>query len=107
MWLYIDANSRVAVDNEGVNVPPIIIRVVRGPELVAKYDLAHVRRFSSGAAPLSQQILTSLSKIFPSTRFKQAYNMTETYSIIYIHPPNKYNFKYTYKVNILASSIEL
>jgi acyl-CoA synthetase (AMP-forming)/AMP-acid ligase II len=88
-------------------VPPIIIRVVREPELVAKYDLAHVRRFSSGAAPLSQEILTSLEKMFPGTGFKQAYGMTETCSVVCIHPPDKYDFKYAHKVGILAGSTEM
>lgn len=88
-------------------VPPIIIRVVREPELVAKYDLAHVKRFSSGAAPLSQEILTSLEKMFPGTGFKQAYGMTETCSVVCIHPPDKFDYKYAHKVGILAGSTEL
>ena len=51
-------------------VPPILIRLVRDP-LVDKYDLSYLRRFSTGAAPLSEEILHLLKKKFPQTEFKQ------------------------------------
>lgn len=51
-------------------VPPILIRLVRDP-LVDKYDLSCLHRFSTGAAPLSEEILHLLSKKFPQTEFKQ------------------------------------
>ena len=51
-------------------VPPILIRLVRDP-IVDEYDLSHVRRFSSGAAPLSEEIIQQLAKKFPQTGFKQ------------------------------------
>ncbi|KAJ6780207.1 hypothetical protein PWT90_01934 [Aphanocladium album] len=88
-------------------VPPIIIRIVREPELVKKYDLSHVRRFSSGAAPLSQEILTALENMFPGTGFKQGYGMTESCSVITSHPPEKYAYKYAFKVGQLVGSTEL
>lgn len=88
-------------------VPPIVIRIVRETELVAKYDLSHVRRFSSGAAPLSQEILTALEKMFPGTGFKQGYGMTESCSVLTSHPPSKYDYKYAFKVGQLVGSTEL
>lgn len=88
-------------------VPPIVIRIVREPEVVAKYDLSHVRRFSSGAAPLSQEILTALERMFPGTGFKQGYGMTESCSVITSHPPSKYDYKYAFKVGQLVGSTEL
>lgn len=88
-------------------VPPIIIQLVRNPQLVAKYDLKHVERFSSGAAPLSQEILTALEKQFPGTGFKQGYGMTESCSVICGHPPSKYDYKYAFKVGALVGSTEL
>ncbi|TQV97052.1 4-coumarate-CoA ligase 2 [Cordyceps javanica] len=88
-------------------VPPIIIRIVREPDLVAKYDLSHVRRLSSGAAPLSQEILTALERMFPGTGFKQGYGMTESCSVITSHPPSKYDYKYAHKVGQLVGSTEL
>ena len=51
-------------------VPPILIRLVRDP-LVDKYDLSCLRRFSTGAAPISEEILQLLQKKFPQTKFKQ------------------------------------
>lgn len=36
-------------------VPPILIRLVRDP-VVEEYDLSCVERFSSGAAPLSEEV---------------------------------------------------
>jgi len=51
-------------------VPPILIRLVRDP-LVDQYDLSCLRRFSTGAAPLSEEILHLLQKKFPQTEFKQ------------------------------------
>ena len=57
-------------------VPPILIRLVRDP-LVNEYDLSHLRRFSSGAAPLSEEIIQLLAQKFPQTGFKQG---TQSYS---------------------------
>lgn len=51
-------------------VPPILIRLVRDP-LVDTYDLSSMRRFSTGAAPISEEILHLLQKKFPQTEFKQ------------------------------------
>ena len=58
-------------------VPPILIRLVRDP-IVDEYDLSFLRRFSSGAAPLSEEIIQLLKKKFPQTGFKQGYGMTES-----------------------------
>ncbi|KAK2130593.1 hypothetical protein NOF04DRAFT_1342636 [Fusarium oxysporum II5] len=88
-------------------VPPILIRLVREPEIVAKYDLSHVERFSSGAAPLSREILDLLEKAFPGTGFKQGYGMTESCSAIVSHPPSKYAYKYADRVGMLVGSTEV
>ncbi|KAF5589838.1 phenylacetyl ligase [Fusarium subglutinans] len=92
---------------ELVVVPPILIRLVREPELVSTYDLSHVERFSSGAAPLSREILTLLEKTFPGTGFKQGYGMTESCSTITSHPPSKYAYKYAHRVGMLVGSTEV
>jgi 4-coumarate--CoA ligase len=63
-------------------VPPILIRLVRDP-IVDEYDLSFLRRFSSGAAPLSEEIIQLLKKKFPQTGFKQGYGMTESCSCIF------------------------
>ena len=61
-------------------VPPILIRLVRDP-LVDKYDLSCIRRFSTGAAPLSEEILHLLKRKFPQTEFKQGTKL----SLVHLH----------------------
>jgi acyl-CoA synthetase (AMP-forming)/AMP-acid ligase II len=105
----LDSLLKTAAENkirELIIVPPILIRLVREPELVSKYDLSHVERFSSGAAPLSREILTLLEKTFPGTGFKQGYGMTESCSTITSHPPSKYSYKYADRVGMLVGSTE-
>lgn len=87
-------------------VPPILIRLVRDP-IVSKYDLSHVRRFSSGAAPLSAEILHLLEQKFPQTGFKQGYGMTESCSCITAHPPEKYSYKHAHAVGTIVANTEV
>ena len=87
-------------------VPPILIRLVRDPA-VDKYDLRCVKRFSSGAAPLSDEILQQLKTKFPSTGFKQGYGMTESCSCITAHPPTHYDYKYAHAVGTVCASTEV
>ncbi|KAE8452663.1 hypothetical protein EG329_013922 [Mollisiaceae sp. DMI_Dod_QoI] len=84
-------------------VPPIIIRLVRDP-IVDEYDLSFITRFSSGAAPLSEEIIQLLKKKFPGTGFKQGYGMTESCSCITAHPPEKYGFEHAHKVGTICAS---
>ncbi|CAL8581736.1 hypothetical protein XPA_007422 [Xanthoria parietina] len=86
-------------------VPPILIRLVRDP-IVDQYDLSHLRRFSTGAAPISEEIIQLLQKKFPQTKFKQGYGMTESCSCITAHPPSKYDYKYAHTVGTLIPSTE-
>ncbi|RFU30494.1 hypothetical protein B7463_g5861, partial [Scytalidium lignicola] len=87
-------------------VPPILIRLVRDP-IVDQYDLRGVTRFSSGAAPLSEEILQQLKAKFPWTGFKQGYGMTESCSCITAHPPEKYGYEYAHKVGTICASTEV
>lgn len=84
-------------------VPPILIRMVRDP-IVDNYDLSFLRRFSSGAAPLSEEIIQLLKKKFPQTGFKQGYGMTESCSCITAHPPSHYDYKYAHAVGTICAS---
>lgn len=95
-------------------VPPILIRMVREKELLKKYDLSGLKRFSSGAAPLSAEILDLLQDTFPQTAdgkpgtgFKQGYGMTESCSCITAHPPEKYDYKYAFRVGTIVASTEV
>ena len=84
-------------------VPPILIRMVRDP-IVDEYDLSFLQRFSSGAAPLSEEIIQLLAKKFPQTGFKQGYGMTESCSCITAHPPWLYDYKYAHAVGTVCAS---
>jgi 4-coumarate--CoA ligase len=74
-------------------VPPIIIRMVRDP-LVDQYDLSCIKRFASGAAPISAEVLRLLEEKFLGRGFKQGYGMTESTGCITTHPIDKHAFKY-------------
>ncbi|KAI0600678.1 hypothetical protein F4775DRAFT_544993 [Biscogniauxia sp. FL1348] len=87
-------------------VPPILIKLVRDP-IVDKFDLSFVRRFSSGAAPVSEEILQLLKAKFPGSGFKQGYGMTESCSCITAHPPNSYDYKNGQKVGVIVPSTEV
>ncbi|GAB7355392.1 hypothetical protein MBLNU459_g5913t1 [Dothideomycetes sp. NU459] len=84
-------------------VPPILIRLVRDP-IVDEYDLSFLRRFSSGAAPLSEEIIQLLKKKFPQTGFKQGYGMTESCSCITAHPPEFYDYEHAHSVGTICAS---
>ena len=88
-------------------VPPILIRLVRDDKTLARYDLSSLKRFSSGAAPLSAEILGLLEKRFPGTGFKQGYGMTESCSCITAHPPENYDYKYAFRVGTIVPSTEV
>ena len=87
-------------------VPPILIRMVRDP-IVDEYDLSSIMRFSSGAAPLSEEIIQQLKAKFPNTGFKQGYGMTESCSCITAHPPEKYDYEHAHKVGTICASTEV
>lgn len=84
-------------------VLPIVIRLVRDP-IVDSYDLSCVPRFSSGAAPISKELLQQLQAKFPGTGFKQGYGMAEFCSCITSHPPELYDFKYAHTVGTICAS---
>lgn len=87
-------------------VPPLLIRLVRDP-VVKNYDLSCVQRFSSGAAPVSDEILALLRTKFPGTGFKQGYGMTESCSCITAHPPEAYSFDFSRTVGTIVASTEV
>ncbi|KAL3458900.1 hypothetical protein BJX64DRAFT_265611 [Aspergillus heterothallicus] len=91
---------------EILSVPPIIIRLLQDPS-VAKYDLSHVKRFSSGAAPISGEILQKLQERYPWTGFKQGYGMTESCSCITAHPPEKQSYEYAQRGGMIVANTEV
>ncbi|KAI1296149.1 acetyl-CoA synthetase-like protein [Xylaria venustula] len=87
-------------------VPPILIRLVRDP-IVTKYDLRCIKRISTGAAPVSEEILQLLKEKFPGSGFKQGYGMTESCSCITAHPPWAYDYRYAHTVGTIVASTEV
>lgn len=87
-------------------VPPILIRLLRDP-IVKDYDLSHVRKFSSGAAPLSSEVIQELQRRFPHTGFKQGYGMTESCSCITAHPLEKSTYKYAHCGGTIVANTEV
>ncbi|KAL4805002.1 hypothetical protein BDV18DRAFT_141723 [Aspergillus unguis] len=87
-------------------VPPIIIRMLADPT-VSKYDLSHVQRFSSGAAPISIEVLRKLQDRFPWTGFKQGYGMTESCSCITAHPPERQSYEYAQRGGMIVANTEV
>ena len=56
--------------------PPVIVRLARDPT-VDKYDLSSVRMITSGAAPLTKELVDSVHKRL-KIRINQAYGLSET-----------------------------
>ena len=88
---------------ELILVPPILIRIVRDP-LTASYDLTCVKRWSSGSAPISPEIIKALQSKFPDTGFRQGYGATESTACISCHPPSHYDYKYAHTGGMLVAN---
>lgn len=87
-------------------VPPLVIRLVNDAT-TSKYDLSHITRFTSGAAPISGELLQKLEVKFPQTGFKQGYGMTESCSCITTHPPDKQSYKYAARVGTIVANTDV
>ncbi|THC96185.1 hypothetical protein EYZ11_004348 [Aspergillus tanneri] len=87
-------------------VPPILIRLLQDPA-AEKYDISHVKRFFSGAAPIAKALLQQLEKRFPWTGFKQEYGMTESCSCITTHPPDLQSYNYASRVGSIVANTDV
>ncbi|KAF7551086.1 hypothetical protein G7046_g7811 [Stylonectria norvegica] len=63
-------------------VPPIIINMLRAKETCQKYDLSSIRFVYSGAAPLGEETIEQVQKMYPTWVIGQAYGMTETSVVV-------------------------
>lgn len=91
---------------ELILVPPILIRLVKDPA-AQRYlpDLQRtVKRWSSGSAPTSPEIISLLQQIFPETGFRQGYGATESTACISAHPPSHYDYKYATTGGMLVAN---
>lgn len=74
-------------------VPPLLIRLVHDPT-TEDYDLSCIKRFASGAAPISPEVLGLLERKFPGRGFKQGYGMTESTGCITTHDLGRHGFEF-------------
>ena len=91
---------------ELILVPPILIRLVKDPA-AQRYlpDLQRiVKRWSSGSAPTSPEIISLLQQNFPETGFRQGYGATESTACISAHPPSHYDYKYATTGGMLVAN---
>ncbi|KAI0449466.1 hypothetical protein F5B21DRAFT_494210 [Xylaria acuta] len=63
-------------------VPPIIIQLLRSPELCSRYDLGSARFIFTGAAPLGAETHEDMRRAFPHITVGQGYGMTETSTVV-------------------------
>ncbi|SCO43735.1 unnamed protein product [Fusarium fujikuroi] len=63
-------------------VPPIIIQILRFKDICAKYDLSSVKFVYCGAAPLGEETISDMKKLYPDWTIAQAYGMTETSTVV-------------------------
>ncbi|KAF2164344.1 hypothetical protein M409DRAFT_25223 [Zasmidium cellare ATCC 36951] len=93
---------------ELILVPPILIRIVRDP-IVDTYLPALrrvVKRWSSGSAPTSPEIIHLLHAKFPDTGFRQGYGATESTACISAHPPDCYDYRHAHTAGKLVANTE-
>ncbi|OQO03098.1 hypothetical protein B0A48_11353 [Cryoendolithus antarcticus] len=93
---------------ELILVPPIMIRIVKDsaarPYLPKLREV--VKRWSSGSAPISPEIISLLQKEFPDAGFRQGYGATESTACISAHPPSHFDYKYATTVGKLMANTE-
>jgi 4-coumarate--CoA ligase len=91
---------------ELILVPPILIRMVKDP-IAQRYltDMQQtVKRWSSGSAPISPEVIALLQQNFPETGFRQGYGATESTACVSAHPPSHYDYKYATTGGMLVAN---
>jgi 4-coumarate--CoA ligase len=91
---------------ELILVPPILIRMVKDP-IALRYlaDMRRtVKRWSSGSAPISPEVISLLQQSFPETGFRQGYGATESTACISAHPPSHYDYQYATTGGMLVAN---
>lgn len=67
--------KRRIADNR-VQVPPIIINMLRSNDICSKYDLSSVTSLFTGAAPLGMETAADFQKLYPNVAIRQGYGMS-------------------------------
>ncbi|KAL9527264.1 putative 4-coumarate--CoA ligase [Sphaerulina musiva] len=69
--------------------PPIIVRLARD-KIVSQYDLRSIKMMTSGAAPLTKELVDAVYKKF-GIRINQAYGLSETSPMTHTQPWKEWN----------------
>lgn len=83
-------------------VPPILLLLTRDAT-VDDFDIRCVKRWSSGAAPISAGLLNAVQARFPWTKFRQGYGATEA-PCACAQPPTNWEYKYGESVGMLVGN---
>lgn len=78
------ANLSAACASDIYVAPPVIVRLARD-EIVKDYDLSSVKMITSGAAPLTQELVEAVHKKH-HLKINQAYGMSETSPVTHQQP---------------------
>lgn len=89
---------------EVILVPPIILRLARDP-IVGNYDLRHLKQITSGAAPISTEVLKSLEQRLPWATYRSGYGATEA-PVVTSVPKSHWGYKYAASVGMLQAGTE-
>ncbi|KAF4973087.1 hypothetical protein FSARC_518 [Fusarium sarcochroum] len=63
-------------------VPPILVQMLSNPAECQKHNLDSVRWVYTGAAPLGQETVDSVMKLYPKWHIGQGYGLTETATVV-------------------------
>ncbi|KAF0639718.1 hypothetical protein FPSE5266_05425 [Fusarium pseudograminearum] len=63
-------------------VPPILVQMLNNAEKCKKYNLESLRFVYTGAAPLGQETVDSVRKMYPKWHIGQGYSLTETATVV-------------------------
>ncbi|KAI9374605.1 hypothetical protein BJX61DRAFT_532245 [Aspergillus egyptiacus] len=63
-------------------VPPIIITMLRNPDVCAQYDFSSAISLFTGAAPLGRETALDFQKAYPNVTIRQGYGLTETCTVV-------------------------
>lgn len=69
-----------------------------------QYDLSHVARWHTGAAPLSRELIKELQRRFPNAGVKHGYGLTENCGGVTVTPVGGYGYENAHTVGRLLRS---
>lgn len=77
MDTFLNAIERFRIQRLNI-VPPIAIQILRNQEKCKKKDLSCVQLLYTGAAPMGEETIAEIHKLYPKWKIGQGYGMTET-----------------------------